>query len=449
MKDEPLDRDAAPGRIWKALESPRFRVSDPLDAASGRVHGHLRQHVRPCNRVPRGLRESSLEPPLMVPGIGDVTAFGEKQPGADARRPRGQGIDLRQKQVAHPLLLSGSLEIPGEREQTVAALGPLRRCQAKRMLSQLDGVDAGSSGGRSAGRGRDGGGKLCIRMLGREREMPCAELLVADDGCHFEMELAPLVRTCPAPRRSGEQRVGRTHPVPVHKEQPSVERLLDGGWVCDCRELGQAQLPAQGDRQEQPSHRLRKRVHASAQEVLNGLGHRHVLTDGRRPMGGQGTSELEGEERVSESGLEQPAKDLARQAQLEAIRQHPSRRAEAEGTDLEPVELPPRERLLQIGGASGTFGEQKSYRLVLEPPRGERQHLVRRSVEPLDVIDGDQQRPPHRQRPQGVQEAERDRSGLRRNVGRLGAQERNLQRTQLRRRQPSQLLRAHTVEQID
>ena len=137
------------------------------------------------------------------------------------------------------------------------------------------------------------------------------------------------------------------------------------------------------------------------------------------------------------------------QAQPEAIGQHPTGRAEAERADLETPRPSPRERLHQDGGTPGTLGEQKPDRLVLEPPHGERQRLGRRRIQPLDVVDGNQQRPPHRQRPQRVEEAERDRSGLRRNIGRLGTQERNLQRTQLRRRQPSQLLRAHTVEQID
>ncbi len=317
------------------------------------------------------------------------------------------------------------------------------------MLGELDGVDAGSARGRPGGGRRERGSKLCIRMLRRKRQVPRTQLLVADEARELQMELAPFVRPRPTLRRGSEQRVERSHPVPVDEEQPGVERLLDNGGLCDRRDPRQAEIPAQGDGKQQPSHRLRERIHARAQEVLDRLRHRDVLPDGRRPARGQGASQLEREERVSERRLVEPAQEVPGEAEPQPLGEHPPRSAEAERTDLETLQPPPRERLLQRGGTPGTLGEQKPNRLVLEPPRGERERLGRRRIEPLDVVDRHEHRPASRQRPQRVQEAERDRSRLRRDVRRLGAQERDLQRTQLRRRQRSQLFAAHAVEKVD
>jgi len=88
-------------------------------------------------------------------------------------------------------------------------------------------------------------------------------------------------------------------------------------------------------------------------------------------------------------------------------RRRSCRGAEAERTDLDLFQRPPLECLLESRRPARTLGEQKDDAVLGEPTRGEGERLDRRSVEPLDVVDRDEERPVGRQRAKG-------RSGARR-----------------------------------
>ena len=84
---------------------------------------------------------------------------------------------------------------------------------------------------------------------------------------------------------------------------------------------------------------------------------------------------------------------------------------EVERADVEPRERAAAERALERSHAARAAGEQEADLHAVEPPRGEAQGLGGRRVEPLQVVDRDQHRPCGRQRPQPVEQAERDRPG--------------------------------------
>ena len=103
---------------------------------------------------------------------------------------------------------------------------------------------------------------------------------------------------------------------------------------------------------------------------------------------------------------------------------------------------------LDCGGGTEPPREQKGHALVLEPPARERQHLGGRSVDPLDVVDRDDEAAAPGQRAQPVQEAERDRMGIGRSAAGLLAKQGDLQGTELGSRQ-AELTRVDAVEEID
>ena len=159
---------------------------------------------------------------------------------------------------------------------------------------------------------------------------------------------------------------------------------------------------------------------ARAEQVLDPLRDRDLLADPRRVLGPPVSGRpLEQEQRVALRRVEDLAHDPAREVEAESLGQDPPGRAAAERADLERVPAERLDHAVERGSRPGSPGEEEGNLLVPEPPGGERQGLGGGPVEPLDVVDCDDERLPGRQPAQDVQEAERDRalSG----VGRLRA----------------------------
>ena len=113
----------------------------------------------------------------------------------------------------------------------------------------------------------------------------------------------------------------------------------------------------------------------------------------------------------------------------------PSGRGEARRSHLDALQRLRVERALEVRPGTRASGEQERRGLVDEAADGEGERVLRGPVEPLDVVDGHEQWPALGQRPQRVEQAERDRVRLRRRAGRLRAKERDLERVPPRRRQ--------------
>ena len=149
-----------------------------------------------------------------------------------------------------------------------------------------------------------------------------------------------------------------------------------------------------------------------------------------------------------ERRLDDPAQDLSLQGEPEALGEHAADGAEAQRSDADRRDHI-LERALERRRRPGAPGEQER-RPTVEPPRGERERVRRRGVEPLEVVDGDDNdRVALCQSAQDVQEGDPDRMRLGgRTVG-VYAQQRRLERAALWRRQSLDVSEVDAVEQVD
>ena len=148
-------------------------------------------------------------------------------------------------------------------------------------------------------------------------------------------------------------------------------------------------------------------------------------------------------------GLEDAAKDVPREAQPEPLGEDTPRRAEAQVRDLDAFERPPLERALEGRRRAGPPREQERDRLTVEAAGGEGERVGGRTIDPLEVVDGQKDRLVGSERAQRVEQADRDRVGLGRSSRRLGPEERHLQGMELGRRQACELVSTDAVEQVD
>ena len=93
--------------------------------------------------------------------------------------------------------------------------------------------------------------------------------------------------------------------------------------------------------------------------------------------------------------------------------------------------------------------EEKAHRDAVEAARRVGERVGGRAVEPLDVVDRDEDGLPGGERAEGAQEADRDRRALGRGARRRRPKQRDLERVQLRGREATELGRCDPVEQVD
>jgi hypothetical protein len=109
------------------------------------------------------------------------------------------------------------------------------------------------------------------------------------------------------------------------------------------------------------------------------------------------------------------------------------------------------QRLLQRGRLAGRDeppGEQQQNRARRESSQRERKRARRRRVEPLNIVDGEQDRLPLAQHLQHVAHRHADRPVIDRIAGRLLAEKRDLERTPPRRRDQRGDVRETRLEQV-
>ena len=144
----------------------------------------------------------------------------------------------------------------------------------------------------------------------------------------------------------------------------------------------------------------------------------------------------------------------SRKAHADPFEEQTTQCPERQRTDRDPDELPLDRYPLELERkglrALQPPREQQRDRLLTQTPRRVRQHGGRRGVEPLHVVDSNQQRRPLRQRPERVQERDRDHARLRRPFRRRFLdQERDLQGTPLRLGETiHRLFGPGTIEQV-
>ena len=376
-------------------------------------------------------------------------ALGQRDPGPRAQRPGGQDLELRREQVRDALQLARVLEVGGEREQPLGPLGGVGRRQPQGVLGEQHRLLPRAARGRRDGRGGDRRGERGVGPPGGEREMLGAQLRVGDGAGERLVQRAPLRRARALARGGAEQRMRGANVLAVDAQQPGVDRRLDAVRARGGHQLADLDVAAQRDGEQDPALALGQRGDPRAEDVLDGLGDDQLAADRRRAARGERAPQLEREQRVAERRVRHAPQQRARHAHAEPPGEQPARRVEVERADVEPRERAAAERALERSHAARAAREQEADRRAVEPPRGEAQGLGGRRVEPLQVVDRDQDRTGGRQRPQTVEHAQRDRPRLRGVGRRLAAQQRDLERPRLRRGQPVEGVRADAVEQVD
>jgi hypothetical protein len=147
--------------------------------------------------------------------------------------------------------------------------------------------------------------------------------------------------------------------------------------------------------------------------------------------------------------IDDPPQQPAANAEPEPLEQQQPDRRHAERTDVDPLGPVPLERPLELRRKPRELREQEADGLGVDAAGREREHLARRRVEPLEVVDRDDHRRRAGERAQQVEQPERDRVRLGRRTGGHGPQQRDLERQPLRRRQCGERLLLDPVDQVD
>ena len=156
--------------------------------------------------------------------------------------------------------------------------------------------------------------------------------------------------------------------------------------------------------------------------MLDRIGHGQLVADRGQALGGEAPAQLEREQRVPQRGVDDPAQQLARQAQLEPLGQHPARRAEAERPHLQPLQR--RQRALDGSCPAGTPGEHERHVAAVRDA-GPRRRAHRRRARP--ATGGRRRRPATGPRPRarearsGIRTRSRRGRAVLRSVSRAGA----------------------------
>ena len=305
-----------------------------------------------------------------------------------------------------------------------------------------------ASRGGGCGSG-EGGGELSVGRVGGERQVQSSQLPVIDHSSELQVQLAPLTGAGATSRRSGEQRVRGSHAISVHDQQSCVDGVVERERAADHGNLRDAKALAQRHRQEQSAEHRCEPCDAGAEHLFDHLGNGDLLRRDRDPLVEERTADLEREQRVAEGRLDDATQHLPLQGQPESLREHPANRAEAQRADREPDSATTLDRVLEHAGRPGSPCEQEDDPTGVESPRGERERVGRRAVEPLHVVDGYDDRTLAGQCAQDVEQCEPDRVWLRGRAARIVAKQRRFECAALRRGQTVQPIEFDAVQQVD
>ena len=314
------------------------------------------------------------------------------------------------------------------------------------MLGQPNRLQSCTPSSRARSRGINRGRESCVGMIARQRQVQGVQFRIGDHLRECAVKLPSLLRPRTLLRHPSQQRVRCADTLAVDYEQSAVKRVLDRSGAFDGPELGDSQIRAQRHGEQQPGDGPRQRRNARSQHILHRVGHRHVLAHRRQPVVHYRTPQLEDEQRITQRRVHDPAQKRARQRQAEPAGEQLARRTHAHRPDVEALKRVTLDGLLERTPTTWTPREQKSHRLVLQPPGDEHKRISRRRIQPLEIVDRDHQRLGRRERPQSIQQPQANGMGLRGDGGRFHPQQRHLERRQLRCRQTRQHPRLDPVK---
>ena len=350
------------------------------------------------------------------------------------RMPR---VDARRKTAPDRVL---GLPTWGHLDRELGELGRRPRCAACRR--PLRGA---------LQRRRDGLG----RRVSAEGEMECAFLLVVDHEREPGVSAPADVGSCAAIDRRREQRMGEAKPRPVEFDDTRLERgheIVRPRILSRCVEDAGRRLREGRREQHQLARSGGKHADALAEEILEAAGHRDparipVLRSAERPR------DLQRVEGVAAGRLLHGKELRARRRRAEPVdeqrvdlcaRQWPQRQDDEPHVTVGLGEQG-RPRSVVSGVAQG---DQHLHRLAVEASPRVLEHVDGLLVEPLEIVDRDQDGSIGRDPPQRGQERDCHRSLGGRPAPGIGQQQRDAEGVALRRRQAVQRLVDDVVEEI-
>jgi hypothetical protein len=198
-------------------------------------------------------------------------------------------------------------------------------------------------------------------------------------------------------------------------------------------------LGQRGRHKQRLPGRRRQRPSAAGDQGLDVAGHWQRLARRRDPSLEQDPRDLQRKQGIAVGRLRHAHEHRPRQRPAELGLDDLVEGRDVQGTDTNPDDPVVRQRPLQaqpVGvRVTGPAGGQDPHPRGLKPPHGKVQHAGRWRVQPLQVVDRDQERLVRCQLQQGAADRRRQRAWVARRAVGVAAQQRDLQRLPLRRRQ--------------
>ena len=262
------------------------------------------------------------------------------------------------------------------------------------------------------------------------------------------MRCSTLGDRCLGQRRRREQRMSEPdHAVRaldhVGSDRRSERLLVDSGRL---HELERRRAGHSHDEQRLP-RLLRQRAQSLADEVLERVGYRQRLRGIERRSHVERPRQLEREEGIAARCIVQPQQGRTWESESEPVTDETLDRADAERPDGQSLDHSGKRRLERRRRLAAA-GEEDPDRLAVEPPQREREHIRRRRIEPLDVVDREQQRAAGGQRDERVVHPDRERARICRDVPLGIEQQRRLERPTPWRREHRQHFGGGFPEQV-
>jgi hypothetical protein len=236
-----------------------------------------------------------------------------------------------------------------------------------------------------------------VAALRRQSQMASALLVVLDDRGESRMQPAPFVRRDRGVGGVGEQRTREADAAAVELEHARLDRGVEAATIPAARaddlvDAGECQRGGDVRRVRSCGRQLREPFPEQTSEIVR---HRIPLGPGGAAAPEVRSAELERMKWISRCALVKPHQARPRDRQLESRHQQPMGRAEAHPPDGHQLDVAKLEAADDAGPASGERGDG----LVAESPQREPERVGRSPVEPLCVVDREQQRPlPREQR---------------------------------------------------
>ena len=320
--------------------------------------------------------------------------------------------------------------------------------QVERSLAELGRCGARAAPPRMVGRPLELGGHFGVGSFGCERPMTGTLLVVADKLRERGVEASPGLRVEIHVGSGCEQRMAEPDAVAFQLEHVCRERRVER-FVTVARggEERQGRVREGGRSAKRAARAGRKCVDPVMDELLKLVGNRQRLAQRRDSSGAlERASQLEREERVASGHVVDPPQRRAGKAQLDPGSKETVHRAEAERADVEPTD-PILDERSRDGLARPARGEHPDP-FVPDPPPREGKDERRRGVEPLEIVNREDERALGRQETQGAEGRDRDGALVGRcSVGTLEEQ-RDPQGIGLRRGKLLEQFLEHGVEQI-